>query len=217
MLLDEFKYSYDRNIESAYIITIKNHNVSENLSRRCAGSCQRVGMPYKIWDAVDGTSREIIIPDHLKDKGYMYWLKQINHDLSPTEVAVWLSHFSLWIHCLEIDKPIMILEHDAVLVDKMLVFNYFNQIVYLGSMPQAARKMPVMSIPPHGTVNDNYHFMLCGSAYAIDPQIARQLVSYAIRLGMVDLVDRFIRADLFPIVQNGLIAYAVEGETTITK
>jgi len=35
--------------------------------------------------------------------------------LSDTEKAVWYSHFFLWRHCIEVDKPICIIEEDCML------------------------------------------------------------------------------------------------------
>jgi hypothetical protein len=34
---------------------------------------------------------------------------------TATEKAVWASHYSLWLHCVELNTPIIVAEHDAVL------------------------------------------------------------------------------------------------------
>jgi hypothetical protein len=52
-------------------------------------------------------------------------------------------------------------------------------------------------------------------AYAIDPPIARNLLSTAIREGMTKTLDVFIRCDIFAIVQDGMYAYDERGISTI--
>ena len=99
-------YSRDCVVDHAYIITVKGNESSENYSARCRSSCEQVGMPYKDWDAFDGTDNSTIkIPDHSANSSYLKWLKVFDHHLSKTEIACYLSHFSLWCRCLELDKP----------------------------------------------------------------------------------------------------------------
>jgi hypothetical protein len=44
-------------------------------------------------------------------------------------------------------------------------------------------------------------------AYAIDPAIAKNLVSYVIQQGIATSLDAIMRSDIFPIVQDGIYAY----------
>ena len=85
----------DMAVENAYIITIKDNPVSEMLSKRCQQSCDEVGMPYTVWQAFDGTSGTIQVPDNLKDASWLKWFKLYETFLSPTEVSCYLSHPSL--------------------------------------------------------------------------------------------------------------------------
>ena len=54
-------YTYNTSVDKAYIIRIKNHELSENLAKRCSDSCEKVGMPYEFWDAYNGLGEEIFI------------------------------------------------------------------------------------------------------------------------------------------------------------
>lgn len=47
-----------------------------------------------------------------------------NRRFSETEKAVWYSHYRLWKHCIEIDQPIHVLEHDSYLKDDLPNFEY---------------------------------------------------------------------------------------------
>jgi GR25 family glycosyltransferase involved in LPS biosynthesis len=212
------KFSYNVNVDNAYIITLKNHQESERLSNGCQHSCRSVGMPFQVWDAFDGTNgQEIKVPNHSKNSSYLSWLKVFDHHLSITEVACFFSHFSLWTKCIEQDQPLVILEHDSIMVKPYKEHLAYNSIVYLGSSEQNNKTMPVLSIPPHGTLNHNYHFICRAHAYAIDPIVAKNLVSYAIQRGICESLDVIMRADLFNISQYGLYAYDRFEGTTITN
>lgn len=210
-------FSDKRKIESAYIITIKGNQESEKLAFRCIQSCINVGQPVKLWQAFDGTNRQdVIVPPHLENQTYLKWVKQPNDKYSTSQIAVFFSHLSLWSHCASIDQPIIILEHDAIMLQKLEQHNFYNCIQYLGSKEQVqSNKVPV-GIPPHGSIyNGLWRFICRGHAYAIDPPIARNLLSYTIREGITKTLDVFIRCDIFAIVQDGLYAYDERGISTI--
>lgn len=210
--------SYDINVEQAYIITIPNHEKSLDLAKRCLASCKKVEMPAQLFYGIDGTSGQLQLSKHLQKAPYLSWLKVVDQHLSVTEIACALSHFALWCKCLELDRPIVILEHDAIMVRKYLHHGHYNSIVYLGSVEQAKKGWMVSSIPPHGTNGPNYHFMLRAHAYAIDPAVARNMVAHVIKHGIHESLDIMLRADLFSIVQTGLYAYDnYQGDTTIVN
>lgn len=208
---------YHTEIESAYIIRISGNPESVKLSERCAQTCEQVGMPFRFFEGIDGTGDRLVVPPSLMDCKALSWLKVTDHELSATEIACAISHFALWVKCIELDQPIVILEHDAVMVKPYLNYQAYNQIVYLGGAEQVAKGWPVLPIPPHATLNQNFHFICRAHAYAIDPAVAKNLVSHVVRLGVHEALDIMIRADLFPIIQQGLYAYDVGGETTIVN
>jgi len=208
----DYKMHFD-DVE-AYIITLKGNSTSERLSARCQQSCEKIDQAYHVWDAFDGTSGPIIYPDHAKDQDHYRFLKQMNDKLTITEVATILSHYSLWAHCVKIDIPIVILEHDAIMVNKYAWHDGWNQINYLGNYSQLETGWP--SFPPHSAATKNYKFICRAHAYAVDPAVARQLVAHVIRFGLAAPADMLIRADLFPLVQTGFYAFDAPAETTIT-
>ena len=201
-------YQFDRKISDAYIISLKDNEISQKFTERCANSCKSVGRSYKIWDAFDGNSGDIIVPEMHKDKDYLRWLKLYNLDLSATQIGCFISHFSLWCHCIEIDTPIAILEHDAIMVRPLDIHNSYATIIYLGSREQALEGQKVYAIPPHATAYSGHVRSICRAhAYSIDPAIAKNLVSHVIKYGICESLDMYIRADLFPIVQMDLHAF----------
>jgi GR25 family glycosyltransferase involved in LPS biosynthesis len=202
-------YSYNTSVDDAYIITIKGNKYSEEYSKRCQQSCKAVGQSYKTWDAFDGTdkSKGIQIPDHSKDDALTQILKVTDHYLTRGEVACALSHISLWRHCAAIDKPIIVLEHDAIMVNKFEHHGSFNSIVYLGGTEWTVKKWPMLSIPPHASEGPNYHFICRAHAYSIDPTMAKNLLAYVIENGICRPLDIMMRVDKFHVTHQGLYAY----------
>lgn len=200
----------DLTVDSAYIITVKNNEISENLAARAADSCRIVGQKFEFWPAFDGTDGQTLkIPDQCKSESWLSWLKLMDTQLSLSEIACVLSHFSLWCHCLKINRPIVILEHDAVMTMPYVSHLGINQIVYLGCKEQAMEGWRVTPSPPYGTLpkNKNYKYILRTHAYAIDPFAAKRLVSYFIDHGIWEELAVAIRADIFNIIQAGLFAF----------
>lgn len=208
-------FSYSLDVESAYIIRVKGHEKSERLAKRCADSCEMVGMPYQYWDAYNGMGGEIIPPEHHGQT--MGLIKVTDHYLTRGELACALSHISLWVKCIEQDKPLVILEHDAVMVAPYLKHGVFNSICYLGGNEQATQGWQVYPTPPHASEGPNYHFICRAHAYAIDPAVAKNLLSYVIKMGVCAPLDILIRADIFPIHQMGVFAYDVYEEVDKMK
>jgi hypothetical protein len=207
-------YTYDTSVDKAYIIRIKNHELSEKLAKRCSDSCDKVGMPFELWDAYDGTGEEIIFPS--SHNLIMDMFKITNHHLTKQEICCLLSHISLWAKCILIDKPIVVLEHDAIMAQPYLNHGMYNSISYLGCAEQV-NGWKMYPTPPHGTDGPNNHFILRTHAYAIDPASAKNLLSHAIKYGLHTSADKFIRADIFPMHQAGGYAFDGQSETTIEK
>ena len=198
----------------AYVITLKNNNLSESLSNRCVDSLKNVGMSYSIWPAFDGTNgNDIFVPDHLKEKDFLSWIKLSNDRMTKSEIGLFLSHFSLWAHCCTINEPIVILEHDAIMVKPYKLHKYPNSIYYLGNELQDPSN-PTMQ---WFFIRDSYYFMAQSHAYAIDPAMARNLVSHTIKYGITSPIDNFIRMDVFTVVQDDFYAYELPGKSTIIK
>ena len=203
-------------VESAYIISLKDNEVSQKFTQRCVQSCEAVQQPYKIFYGFDasqskvklqnyqlgqpvGELGEIKVPDMLQGQ---------RADLLYTQIACFLSHYALWCLCLDIDRPIVILEHDAIMVRQYTLHKFYNNIVYLGSREQQLQGREVYTIPPHGSdFKGLYRFICRAHAYAIDPTIAKNLVSYVIQQGIANSLDAIMRSDIFPIVQDGIYAY----------
>lgn len=137
----------------------------------------------------------------------MRMLKVTDHYLTRGEVACALSHISLWAHCVKIDRPIVILEHDSIVVKKFEMMSTYNSVVYLGGSEWAEQGWNMYPIPPHASEGPNYLFICRAHAYAIDPVVAKNLLSHVLKMGICAPLDIIMKADLFNISHQGLFAY----------
>ena len=204
----------DAKIQSSYVIVIKNHETSERLGARCIDSCNKEKMPWERWDAFDGTTEKIKIPEKLKNQKWLKWIKITNPALLNPELCCFLSHISLWAHCVELDQSIVIFEHDAICVKQIKQHLAYNTICYLGCRSQYEDNSRCLSIPPMWNLGQNFLYMNKTHAYSIDPVMAKRLLSKVIEHGIHAPVDTFIRCDIFTQVQFGVFAYEKEYETT---
>lgn len=192
-------------VDKAYIIRVALNQNSINKAQQAANSCSSVNMPWEYWDAYNGYSDPIIPPSH--HHGIPSIVKITDHYLTRGEAACALSHISLWQHCAEIDQPIVILEHDAIMVQPYLQHSVYNSICYLGGHEQAKQGWQILPTPPHASEGPNYHFICRAHAYAIDPAVAKNLLAHVLKFGICAPLDILIRADIFPIHQMGIYAY----------
>lgn len=205
---------YDMAVDKAYIIRVAGHTSSEEKAKRCADSCDAVGQSWEYWDAYNGLAESIIYPKHHGQ--FVDLLKVTDHYMTRGEVACALSHISLWVKCAQQDKPLVILEHDSVMVKPYTHHTVYNSICYLGSNEQVNQGWQVMPTPPHASEGPNYHFICRAHAYAVDPAVAKNLLAHVLKFGVCAPLDILIRADVFPIHQMGVFAYDVkDADTTI--
>jgi GR25 family glycosyltransferase involved in LPS biosynthesis len=235
--------NHDLTIESAYILSIEGNATSKTQTEHCVASCENVGMPYKIFYGYDGTDKRTIkTPKHLMDKDYMKWIRVLDTGLSITETCCALGHLALWYHCITIDRPIVILEHDAVMLRPLTQMSGYNRIEYLGhkyelstlykmfdckteTTEELSEKMRQNMLPltlmPHNrravtsVINYNYLYPMGLHAYAIDPIMARRLIAHVMTEGLVNPIDTVPRIDKFATFQTGV--YAVQRDDSEKK
>jgi hypothetical protein len=212
----DFLYTnYDRKVSQAYIIYVPNNSVSQTLADRCLKSCQDINYSASLWAGFDGTGTDLIIPDNIRRQSWYRWLKVTDHYQSLAEIACSLSHISLWVKCMEQDQPLVILEHDAVMIKPYLEHEIYNGIVYLGSQDNMRGQFVQGIMPGYSCINKNWNFIHRAHAYSIDPAAARKLFSNVMTRGIFESADVMIRADDVAIIQTGVYAYDKPGETII--
>jgi GR25 family glycosyltransferase involved in LPS biosynthesis/predicted O-methyltransferase YrrM len=234
----DLNYNFDRKVDAAYIISLENNETSKIQTNRCIESCVKVGMDYKIFYGYDGTDHTTIkTPTHLLDKDYMRWIKLLDHTLSITEVACALSHIALWAHCIKINKPIVILEHDAIMIKAYNNFKFYNVVEFLGERADSHRLQEMLNVPDEldiidalktqyitrdqinahtWDINVNYLYPRGLPAYAIDPFIAKRMFNKVMTDGLINPVDCMLETSLFPVVQSSVYAFPNKDAVRLT-
>jgi len=194
----------------AFVITLpyeKYIKMAENV----IASCKKHNIFCQKWEAFDGLGKNIKIPMNLKNQTHINLLKVQNYNLTFAEIACFLSHYSLWCHCVELNRPIIILEHDIEFIKTYSDHKYNNTIVYLGHEDR--------NILPHVSIYNHFYKFIRGAyAYSIDPMIAKNLVSHVIKEGICRPVDVTMRLDYFHIIQdNDTYVIHIGKESTMTN
>lgn len=225
--------TFNLEIEGAYVIKILNNETSEMRSERCIQSLKAVGMEnIRISPAFDGTDmKSIIVPEHLKNQDWVKWIKVHDHEISTAEIACTLSHISLWAHCVTINRPILILEHDAIMLKKYVRIPHINCIDYLGhqmmlneymrhidsnKIDDVMERLKTENFSNYrnysllNATNENYYFMLGHHAYVIDPFSAKKLLLKAMKDGITHCNDVMTTPENFAMVSSGLYATVLD-------
>jgi GR25 family glycosyltransferase involved in LPS biosynthesis len=231
---DSLNINYDRTkqIAETLIISILNNENSIMCATRAINSCRKVGQPDpKLFWGYDGTDKKTIkTPEHLKNSDAMRLIKVMDTSLSITEVSCFLSHIAAWLHCIKINRPVVILEHDSIMVKPFTEMLISNSLEYLGHVGEVASKLKItdpvilehyllagrysgtdtkyMDIPLTQLINTNYLLVLGLHNYAIDPFMARKLFGYVLKHGLINPADAIIEQHDFTLLQTGI--YAVQ-------
>lgn len=197
-------FDFRTEIAGTFIIRLKNNPNSERLALRCLHSCSQIQQPnIYLFDAINGPEDPQVF-----EHPSLTLLKQPNSTLTREEVGCFLSHYLLWVKCIEMGSPLVILEHDAIMVQPYSHHPFLNMLGYLGCWEQFAHHLqPQFPLPPHGQLTPDYRFILRTHAYALDPLMAKRLVAKAIGGGITASVDIFMRIDEFAVIQPGFFAY----------
>ena len=234
-------YNWEKDIAETCIIAIPNNASSQEKAQNALDSCRYVGQVNpRIYLGYDGTDKSsIYTPNSIQTSSLinvMSWIKVVDTALSITEVACALSHISLWVHCININKPIVIMEHDAYMLRPFERMTYTNSVEYLGrdselitllkdakvdsyheliqyyketgNYPQKVIRLPVTMV-----INYNFLFSHGLHAYAIDPFMARRLFARVLTEGLINPIDVVVEVTDFELVQTAV--YAILGPKSV--
>jgi hypothetical protein len=219
-LNESLLYSYSNEVAGAFIIRLKHNTLSEQLAERCAHSCKSVGMPFEFWNAFDGTSEEILVPEEYQNQSWLKLLKFTSYKMTTSEIACAVSHISLWIKCIELDAPIAILEHDAVLQAPYRRHAFRNSVCWLGNENGLHQYVdgafPITSPPMPGETLTTVHIDTC-QAYAVDPLSANNLLVSVLDRGIYAPVDIMMKSNKFCITQTGIYNVGRNEPATIDR
>ena len=96
----------------AFVIKLAGIESSETLAQECKNSGAQFGINITDFNGIYGEQE-------IEKYHSLYKVRPWKQKMKKHRIGVkgcFLSHYSLWLHCLKIEKPVMIFEHDAVML-----------------------------------------------------------------------------------------------------
>lgn len=153
-----------------YVITITTLPKSVEIANRCIESGKQFGINIEIFPAI--TPKDNVY-ELAKKNGINITGFDERFSRKENAIACFLSHYSLWEQCVKTNESIFILEHDAVIVDKIDLNIAFKGVLSLGKPSYGKFTKPRNGIGP--LVSKDY---LPGAhAYMINPKAASDLIN----------------------------------------
>lgn len=179
----------------SYVIAIKDLEKSVSLAERCIQTAkENSNLNVEMFDAI--TPKDDIFKIV---KTNSIQIKSFDEKFSRKENAIscFLSHYSLWKKCVELNEAIIIFEHDAVIKNKIDTNLNFNKIISIGK-PSYGR----YNTPASNGINKltSKRYFPGAHAYIIKPSGAKDLIDRS----KIDAkpVDVFLHLDTFPWLQE---------------
>lgn len=127
----------------SFVITLKNHEYSNVVANRCIASGEQYNIVIEKFNAIHKNNAYATMESYGLNwswaKNNTQRVKCPNTNLTQfpyttsdlrTKIGCSMSHYLLWRKCVELDEPILILEHDAVFLRPLpdITFNGICQI-----------------------------------------------------------------------------------------
>lgn len=179
----------------SYVITIMDNQKSVDSAERCIHSGKTTGgCEVEKWPATTPRNDLLAImkTEGIESKGLIEKYSRPNN-----ASAAFLSHFSLWKHCIDINEEITILEHDAVFTN---VVNTF--IPHKGCLSLGHPSYGLFNKPEKFGVNPltSKIYFPGAHAYRVKPNAAKILIDQAKLYARP--TDVFLNVETFPFLEE---------------
>jgi GR25 family glycosyltransferase involved in LPS biosynthesis len=173
-----------------FIIALKDHPISLSQLNDCLVSAKKYAWDVRIFWAIHGRTLSL---DSWKEIG----VTPLLHKGSMNKLGTWgcfFSHWHLWNKCVELNEPIIILEHDAVIQSVWDPIEISDALIKLHQdyLPDSIHWIDIDS----GKCSWSSH------AYCITPEHANKLIHFAKNVGGY-AVDRMIGSKVLPVIHMG--------------
>jgi len=198
-----------------FIITIEGMESSERLAAKAFESAKQFGYEAFYFAAYTKDDSLSLFEDHNIKPVWDYNIPYFNLYNKWTSVpgtrGCFASHYALWNICVEFNEPIIILEHDAILLREWSSPEW-SDILHLDWEGSIRRRKMRNGFDQYCTVQENSVFrmgfspgeasgvysMNCCYAYAINPNGAEKLINET-KINGWFAADRFIREPIVSI------------------
>lgn len=208
-----------------FIITLLDSTLSTSLAADCIIQANKHNVNPYIWPAVNGA-----IYGERKFSEHQIKPFMIQHLNVPGVIGCFLSHYELWLKCIELDETILVLEHDGFLLSQLPdnINDMFQDVLYLD--PFKPTEPDYNSLVENNVVACDSVFspeangssfageFLTGAyGYCIKPAAAKALVDFSKNIGALP-ADVIIGRDIVDIkctTANFLRLHPFYNQTTI--
>jgi len=156
-------------LDNVYMIVMSDNPVSRAHRNRALHSWKRNGITPILFEATtptymdQGYGKQLVFVENKASKGAK---KSGVKPFTPTEKAVWCSHFRLWQKCYNSGIPLIVIEHDIKL-RKPIDFSFLEENIDHYVIPLCQTR--IKGVPKIRAV-------LPGGAYFITPNVAKRLI-----------------------------------------
>ena len=177
-----------------YVITILDNPRSVEVAQRCIDSGMDNSMHIEMWAATTPKDNltKLMVTEGIDPQGFEErWSRQ------PNCMAAFMSHYSLWKHCVEINEEVTIFEHDAWIVSPIP-----ENLIYRGCISFGQPSYGQWNDPIRLGVNNltSKRYFPGAHAYRIKPNIAQLMIDEA-KLH-AQPTDIFLSLDRFPFLEE---------------
>lgn len=163
----------------AIVIRLRGVDVSEQLAQECIASGKENGLIIYPFDGIYG--EEQIAAKH-REFNIRPWKEKMKKGRLGVK-GCFLSHYSIWLHAIEIDQPIMVFEHDAVVLRKIPddISNKFDEFLMLDPYNKMQKDYGSLHQLEHDFSIEEYFNEDSQQKYGLKHQYAMGLQAYIIK------------------------------------
>lgn len=163
----------------AIVIRLRGIKESEKLANDCIQSGKAHGLIIYPFDGVYGE-------EQIKAKQEELQIRPWKEKMKKGRLGVkgcFLSHYSIWLHSIEINQPIIIFEHDAVVLRKMPenISNNFDEFLMLDPYNKMSKEYEALHQVEHEFSVEEYFNENSQEKYGLKHQYAMGLQAYIIK------------------------------------
>lgn len=178
----------------AFSIVLKESELAQTIGAEAVAAAAQHGVTLEIYDAVLGYNSKPLFEQYGIDKFLNYTIID-----KPGHQGCFLSHFELWQKCVELDEPVIILEHDGIFIRDLPedVLDHFDEVLRLDcyqwfkdsytEQVTASLDQPVgyFRREPDYEYHSSGGYYVGAYGYIIKPQAAQKLIDHARDRGVV--------------------------------
>lgn len=213
----------------SFVITLPNNSYSQEITERCIQSAKKYNTKVEKFIGVSQEQSEDVMKSHglkftwadgNKRKFICSKTKLLNFPYTakhiPSLLGCVMSHYLLWKKCIELNKPVLILEHDSIFIRELPKSIEFKGICQINDPDGATRKGRWWSeqMKTRGSIGVHEKTWITSlqerhvpdglagnSAYMIKPWAAQELLNKIDELGLW-VNDALMCKQLFPYLEE---------------